>query len=108
MLQAASAALMTSLGVWACQWRELQPLSFGGINRRTTGEQEVSGLNHPQAEIDMGEGLADGRTRRSNIVHGRDRGAARSGVGNDGRGEYELMGMKPRDEGGGGGGDGDV
>ncbi|KAL2826970.1 integral membrane protein S linking to the trans Golgi network-domain-containing protein [Aspergillus cavernicola] len=30
-LQCASAAVMTSLGIWACRWRELQPISFGGI-----------------------------------------------------------------------------
>jgi ABC-type nickel/cobalt efflux system permease component RcnA len=29
-LQMCSATLMTSLGVWACQWRELKPISFGG------------------------------------------------------------------------------
>ncbi|KAL2854335.1 integral membrane protein S linking to the trans Golgi network-domain-containing protein [Aspergillus pseudoustus] len=30
-LQCASAALMTFLGIWACRYRELQPISFGGI-----------------------------------------------------------------------------
>lgn len=29
-VQAASATLMVSLGMWACQWRELQPMAFGG------------------------------------------------------------------------------
>ncbi|KAI9863483.1 MAG: hypothetical protein M1824_000163 [Vezdaea acicularis] len=29
-LQAASAALMTALGVWSCRWREMRPISFGG------------------------------------------------------------------------------
>ncbi|KAF2099028.1 hypothetical protein NA57DRAFT_7302, partial [Rhizodiscina lignyota] len=39
-LQAASAALMTSLGMWACQYRELRPVNFfsskpgGEPNRR--------------------------------------------------------------------------
>lgn len=30
LVQAASAALMVFLGMWACQWRELQPMAFGG------------------------------------------------------------------------------
>jgi protein SYS1 len=28
-VQGASAAIMTILGVWSCQWRELRPISFG-------------------------------------------------------------------------------
>ncbi|KAL3453914.1 integral membrane protein S linking to the trans Golgi network-domain-containing protein [Aspergillus insuetus] len=34
-LQCASAALMTFLGIWACRYRELQPISFGGIGEST-------------------------------------------------------------------------
>ncbi len=30
LVQVASATLMTFLGMWACQWRELQPMAFGG------------------------------------------------------------------------------
>ena len=29
-LQACSSGIMISLGMWACQWRELRPMSFGG------------------------------------------------------------------------------
>lgn len=29
MLQIVSAVLMTFGGIWACQWRELRPMSFG-------------------------------------------------------------------------------
>ncbi|KAK1139062.1 hypothetical protein N8T08_001308 [Aspergillus melleus] len=36
-LQCASAALMTFVGMWACQWRELRPISFGGISGQATG-----------------------------------------------------------------------
>lgn len=47
--QAASTFLMTILGVWACQWRELRPMSFnfggGGSSTRTqtstAGNDEV-------------------------------------------------------------------
>ncbi|KAG4428327.1 hypothetical protein IFR05_016194, partial [Cadophora sp. M221] len=30
LLQISSTAMMTALGVWACQWRELRPITFGG------------------------------------------------------------------------------
>lgn len=36
LLQISSAALMTFLGVWACQWRELKPMAFGGKGKPTT------------------------------------------------------------------------
>jgi len=29
-LQVTSAGLMTFLGIWACRWRELKPIQFGG------------------------------------------------------------------------------
>ncbi|KAK5449612.1 Integral membrane protein of the Golgi [Exophiala xenobiotica] len=34
-LEAASAALTISLGVWACRYRELQPISFGTVPKKT-------------------------------------------------------------------------
>lgn len=37
LLQAASSALMIGLGVWACRWRELRPISFRG---KRGGEEE--------------------------------------------------------------------
>lgn len=40
-LQAASAALMIFLGMWSCQWRELQPISFGGKGARHGGGDDV-------------------------------------------------------------------
>lgn len=72
-LQACSATLMTSLGVWACQWRELRPISFGSKTtaRRTTNVVEEE----------------DGESR------GRGRGRGR-----DGAGEYELANMNPNDD----------
>ncbi|EXJ85131.1 hypothetical protein A1O3_05806 [Capronia epimyces CBS 606.96] len=35
-LEAASATLTISLGVWACRYRELQPISFGTVPRKAT------------------------------------------------------------------------
>ena len=32
LLQAVSATLLVMLGIWACRYRELQPISFGGTS----------------------------------------------------------------------------
>ncbi|KAF2501797.1 hypothetical protein BU16DRAFT_450768 [Lophium mytilinum] len=73
-LQAASAALMNFLGIWACQWRELRPINFGGGGGAT--------LEGPQDE-EAGFGRGRGRGR-----------------GRDGAGEYEMVTMKEREENG--------
>ncbi|MCJ1381921.1 hypothetical protein MMC17_005033 [Xylographa soralifera] len=77
-LQACSAALMVSLGVWACQWRELRPMSFGKA-KETPGLEEGRGEEEGEAS-----------------VFGRGRGRGR---GRDGAGEYEMVGMKEGGEG---------
>ena len=71
-LQACSATLMTSLGVWACQWRELRPINFGS---KSTARQGGSA-----AEEDVGESRGRGRGR-----------------GRDGAGEYEMVGLNDGD-----------
>lgn len=58
---------MTSVGVWACQWRELRPINFGS----------KSATVRPTA-TDDGQGESRGRGR---------------GRGRDGAGEYEMVGM---------------
>jgi hypothetical protein len=68
---------MTSLGVWACQWRELRPINFGGKSSSSASRQEGHG-----GDDDDGIGLSRGRGR---------------GRGRDGAGEYEMVHM---DEGG--------
>lgn len=72
LLQAASAALMTFLGVWACQWRELKPISFGGKGKARAASS---------APVDEEAGFA-----REN-----------HGSGRDGAGAYEMVAMGPRD-----------
>jgi hypothetical protein len=67
-LQMTSATIMTSLGVWACQWRELRPINFGGRSTK------------PPADDGVGE----------------TRGTAR-GRGRDGVGEYEMANMNEGD-----------
>jgi hypothetical protein len=65
-LQICSAGVMTSLGVWACQWRELKPINFGS----------KPASNPTVEENDVGESRGRGRGR-----------------GRDGAGEYEMVGM---------------
>ncbi|TPR10007.1 hypothetical protein CAN33_0054315 [Aspergillus niger] len=68
-LQGASAAFMTFLGIWACRWRELQPISGGEAQSGAGGEESFS--------------LSRGR--------GRGRGLRDSSSGGD---EYEMVEMK--------------
>lgn len=68
-VQAASAALMVSLGMWACQWRELQPMAFGG--KAKSPAKAAAG--------DDGEGYEMGTLR---------------GAGSDGAGSYENVGAE--------------
>lgn len=67
LVQGASAALMVSLGMWACQWRELQPMAFGGKAKS------------PTKTADEGEGYEMGTLR---------------GAGRDGAGSYENVGAE--------------
>lgn len=73
-LQGASAALMTGLGMWACQWRELKPIAFGGRAKTPTQGQGT-------AEVEDGVGNVMGDE---------------TGRGADGAGVYEMIGMKGR------------
>lgn len=70
-LQICSATIMTSLGVWACQWRELKPINFG--SKPASRQQQAT---------DDGEGESRGRGR---------------GRGRDGAGEYEMVDMDEND-----------
>jgi hypothetical protein len=76
----ASAALMTSVGVWACQWRELKPISFGGHGRSAGASSSQTAANPAEDE----EGVE--------YTRGRGRGRGRDGAGN-----YEMVGMDQQD-----------
>lgn len=78
--QAASAALMTSVGVWACQWRELKPISFGGHGRSVGPSSSQAPANATGDEEDV------------EYTRGRGRGRGRDGAGN-----YEMVGMDQQD-----------
>ncbi|CAK42841.1 protein SYS1 [Aspergillus awamori] len=88
-LQGASAAFMTFLGIWACRWRELQPISFGGIGGGSSSGGGISAGASGGGEAQSGAGgeesfsLSRGR--------GRGRGLRDSSSGGD---EYEMVEMK--------------
>ncbi|KAJ5773569.1 hypothetical protein N7457_008465 [Penicillium paradoxum] len=54
-LQFASAAMMTFLGMWACQRRELEPIKFGGHGGTQAGPSQTSD-GDDQQESSFGRG----------------------------------------------------
>lgn len=77
--------MMTSLGVWSCQYRELRPINFGGSSTQagsSTGHTEEAPLQSEDGQ-DVEQGYGRGRGR---------------GRGRDGAGNYEMVGLKPEDE----------
>lgn len=82
-LQAVSAALMFFGGVWACQWRELRPMSFGGQG----GGSKTGAAGRVGGDIEGGGG-GDGEGE------GYEMGARNQGRGRDGGGLYEMVGMR--------------
>ena len=87
-LQAASAALMTFLGIWACQWRELRPISFGGNAGGDNGDDNNRSSQHPESSSSAA-GDDGNNDEMPGISRGRGRGRNR-----DGGGDYEMVGMK--------------
>ena len=67
-LQAVSASLMVGGGVWACRWRELRPIEFGG----------AAAAKGKGRDGDEGVGYLVGKGK---------------GRGRDGGGEYEMAGI---------------
>ena len=74
-LQICSAAFMTSLGVWGCRWRELQPINFGGL---APAPPDDGGSGGPNTKLTGDEEQGFGR-------------GGRRGRGRDGAGEYEMV-----------------
>lgn len=90
-IQACSAALMVGLGMWACQWRELRPINFGGGSGRKEGRSVVRETGN--------EGEREGGTKvPGDEEHGWwGRGRGQRGRGRDpggGRDEYEMVGLR--------------
>jgi hypothetical protein len=70
-VQGFSAVLMTVLGVWACQWRELRPISFG-FGATSNSSNTTTASNRGDAGVGFPQGTSAGR-------------------GRDGGGTYELV-----------------
>nr|POF02295.1 protein sys1 [Quercus suber] len=81
LVQICSAALMTSLGMWACQWRELQPMMFGGNAAKASPGDAGDG---PEGSRLMG----DGETAAMGDTEER---------GRDGTVSYEMSGITPKE-----------
>ncbi len=75
LLQFGSAALMVFLGVWACRYRELQPITFGMGGKKTTQQ-------------------ASGSVGGDQYVRGGPNGGRREGSGPS----YEMVAVKEGDE----------
>jgi len=86
-LQVASAGMMTSLGVWTCQWRELRPINFGG-----------SSMGTAQGSAETGEGSAEGAREEGGDEENLGNDRRGRGRGRDGGGEYEMVTMKGETE----------
>ena len=80
VLQCASSALMTFVGMWACQHRELEPISFGGLGGGSSNSGQPSSSQQP----------ADDGQPESRFGRGRGR---EHGVQGE---EYEMGDMKAR------------
>jgi protein SYS1 len=85
-LQAFSVAVMIFLGIWACQWRELRPMSLGGAVPKA---KATPALPHELNGEDPNGNQADGvffrmlgRVRRNTM----------------GRGDYELASLEEHPE----------
>jgi hypothetical protein len=72
--------MMTALGLWSCQWRELRPINFGGSGAAQSSTPETATAK------DTGE------TGDEEQGYGRGRGRVR---GRDGAGEYEMVDRNP-------------
>lgn len=96
----ASSAATVALGVWGCRWRELRPISFGGVGGGPAGggrnaEQGGGAAGGAPDENGHAGGPAPGEDEEMGLG-GFSRGRGR-GRGRDGAGEYEMVGLKPND-----------
>ncbi|KAG6025412.1 hypothetical protein E4U19_003159 [Claviceps sp. Clav32 group G5] len=89
---AGSSAVSIALGMWGCQYRELQPVFFGGGRILGSGSR-TSGPTNQQGTAEEGQAglLNEGGDDHGEAGFSRGRGRGR---GKDGNGEYELAEMK--------------
>jgi protein SYS1 len=61
-MQALSAGVMTAVGMWACRWRELKPISFGGGGvAAAVAEVEQQVMMDVEANAGDGVGFVQGK-----------------------------------------------
>lgn len=81
-LQFASAGIMIFLGMWACQHRELKPISFGGLaGLGGSSSNQASSSQPPASDSQLESGFGRGRGRERSVQAG--------------TGDYEMDEMKP-------------
>jgi len=59
-LEAASATLTISLGVWACRYREMQPISFGTVPKQPRGDGSAEADDHVRGTTGRGRNVDAG------------------------------------------------
>lgn len=92
MAMAGSAAISVGLGMWGCQYRELQPVFFGG-GRILGSRSRTSAPTNNQVAAEEGQaGLPAEGDDDTGFSRGRGRGR-----GKDGHGEYEMAELKQAD-----------
>ncbi|GAB7361359.1 hypothetical protein MBLNU230_g1415t1 [Neophaeotheca triangularis] len=70
LLQFASAGLMIALGMWACQWRELKPMSFGGNKNGAAAASQQPRTSGERGKEDSEGGMNGAVGRRSGEMAG--------------------------------------
>lgn len=81
---------MISLGIWACQWRELKPISFGGLGGSSTTGNSANNQSSSQHGQQNGSAESGDDSQPAGFSRGRGRGRNLR----DGAGEYEMVPMK--------------
>jgi protein SYS1 len=93
-LQITSSALMTFTGIWACQRRELAPITFGlGLGLGGGAGEGGSGESSTPAESSTAHSDAQGDEDLESGLPGFSRGRGR-GRNRDGGGEFEMEPLK--------------
>lgn len=88
---------MVGLGMWACQWRELRPIHFGGSGGGGSGPKEgrvVGGGEAGNGSEREGNAKVPGDEEGGWWSRGRGRGRGRGRDPGDGRDEYEMVGLR--------------
>ncbi|KIW89016.1 uncharacterized protein Z519_10501 [Cladophialophora bantiana CBS 173.52] len=76
-LEAGSAALMITLGVWACRYREMQPISF-----RTPAHKKATGQNAANGSAEVA------------VIDDHIRSSLGRGIRNDAGPSYEMVNVR--------------